>query len=581
MVKRWIVASVFTVSGILGANALINPAGPSVTALSVAKGVTDPDAISTRLISSEDLPPEGTRSLFDHVVSQANGVPYPFEKLVEAIAKLDPQAQAPVVVMLPQGRSLLKAQANESHPRIVMAADFQSPNSRSTLGLNTRGQLFLGFVENANEIEVLSYNEAAGRFEFQLVQDYSETGARKLVYAKRQVCTTCHQGGAPIFSQRPWAETNASEKTAEAIAAARKAAGLNPASYLGFPVKVGLDVPERLDELTDIGNFFAATQKLWLDACGEGDSGNQCRRQMLKTAVAYSAEPGGFNDTLPLAGRLRQLQAKGMGGKTIQVPESDLSNRDPYAEPEGWRAKLSHYFAKPAHASDGAKSNEDLEAFDRLPKLPSVLDPLTLRLPKRTLTPNDIDGAYGLASLLTYSDVESLRAAAGGDLNVVYHAIDRAPASLFDAKPFVRVHMMQSLLSPAVLASVAAAPRYAMLDTSEMSAPVSIGLPPLALKADSPLNDYQKYCFSCHRGNPQKRLNFMAGADETEVLALLKKKSEVREALDWERYQGTDKASKLMPPTDSAQYRLMTSELKQNPQLLDKMRAVIPGLFDF
>jgi hypothetical protein len=581
MVNRWIVAGIFAVSGIWGANALINPAGPSVTALSVVKGVTDPDAISTRLISSEDLPPEGTRSLFDHVVAQANGVPYPFEKLVQTIAKLDPTAQAPVVVMLPQGRSLLKAQANESHPRIVMAADFQSPNSKATLGLNTRGQLFLGFVENANEIEVLSYNEAAGRYEFQLVQDYSETGARKLVYAKRQVCTTCHQGGAPIFSQRPWAETNASEKTAEAIALARKAAGLNPDSYLGFPVKVGLDVPERLDELTDIGNFFAATQKLWLDACGEGEAGGRCRRQMLKLAVAYSAEPGGFNDTLPMAGQLRELQSKGMAGKNIQVPESDLSNRDPYAEPVGWRARLSHYFSKPVKPGDGAKSNEDLEAFDRLPKLPAVLDPLTLRLPKRTLTAKDIDGAYGLASLLTYSDIESLRSAAGGNLNVVYQAIDRAPASLFEAKPFVRVHMMQALLSPVVMAGVSASPRYAMLDTSEMSTPVSIGLPPLALHPDSPLNDYQKYCFSCHRGNPQKRLNFMAGADETEVLAVLKKKSEVREALDWNRYQGTEKASKLMPPTDSAQYRLMTSELKQNPQLLDKMRALVPGLFDF
>lgn len=573
--------AIVVVAAVFGLSAYLFPSGPSVTQLATVKGVTDPDALSTQLISAEDLPPEGTRSLFDHVVSQANGVPYPFEKLVETIQKLDSSGQAPVVVMLPQGRSLLKAQANDSHPRVLMAADFQTGNGKSSLGLNTRGQLFLGFVENANEIEVLSYNEAAGRFEFQLVQDYSETGARKLVYAKRAVCTTCHQGGAPIFSQRPWAETNASEKSAEAILTARKAAGLDAEHYLGFPVKVGLGVPERFDELTDVGNFFAATQKLWLDACGNNDTGRQCRRQMLKLAVAYTADPGSFNADAPAAARLKTLQAQGLGLRQIAVPESDINNRDPYAQAKTLREKLVAVFNRPHKPGEGAKNNEDLEAFDRLPKLPAALDPLTQRPAKRQLKSTDVDGAFGVASLLTYSDVDSLIAAAGGKIDGVYQAIDRAPDSLFDAKPFVRVHMMQALLNPAVIASVAASPRYAMLDTSEMSPPVSIGLPPLALPGQSPLNDYQKYCFSCHRGNPQKRLNFMAGKDEAEVLAVLKKKSDVRDALDWERYLGTDKASKLMPPTDSAQYRLMSAEVKKDPKLLERMKSVIPGLFEF
>lgn len=575
------VGALAVVAGVFVLSYIISPPGPSVMNLAKIKGVTDPDALSTQLISSEDLPPEGTRSLFDHVVSQANGVPWPFEKLVETIQKLDTTGQAPVIVMLPQGRSLLKAQANESHPRIVMAADFQTPNSGSALGMNTRGQLFLGFVENADEIEVLSYNEAAGRFEFQLVQDYSETGARKLVYAKRAVCTTCHQGAAPIFSQRPWAETNASEKTVEAIVNARKAKGLDTETYLGFPIRVGLGVPERFDELTDVGNFFAATQKLWLDACGEGASGAQCRRQMLKLAVTYSADPGSFTPDTPMAQQLQGFQKVGLRDKQIAVPESDLSNRDPYAEAKTVREKIHAFFNPPHKHGEGAKSNEDLEAFDRLPKLPAVLDPLTQRPAKRQLKATDVDGAYGVASLLTYSDVDTLIKASGGGVQAVHAAIDRAPAALFDAKPFVRVQMMQALLSPAVMPNTKGGMRYAFLDTSEMSPPVAIGLPPLALAPESPLNDYQKYCFSCHRGNPQKRLNFMAGADEKEVLAHLKKKTEVREALDWDRYLGTDKASKLMPPTDSAQYRLMSAEVKKDPKLLDRMKAVVPGLFDF
>ena len=35
-----------------------------------------------------------------------------------------------------------------------------------------RDRLYLGYQENANLIEVISYNEAAARFEFQLVRDY-------------------------------------------------------------------------------------------------------------------------------------------------------------------------------------------------------------------------------------------------------------------------------------------------------------------------------------------------------------------------------------------------------------------------
>ena len=71
--------------------------------------------------------------------------------------------------------------------------------SDADLGMLLRGRLFFGFVEDAREIEVISYNEAAGRFEFQLVRDYFEGGVPRITYAKRSLCTSCHQGEAPIF----------------------------------------------------------------------------------------------------------------------------------------------------------------------------------------------------------------------------------------------------------------------------------------------------------------------------------------------------------------------------------------------
>jgi hypothetical protein len=70
----------------------------------------------------------------------------------------------------------------------------------------------------------------------------------------------------------------------------------------------------------------------------------------------------------------------------------------------------------------------------------------------------------------------------------------------------------------------------------------------------------------------------MNGETEDAVLANLQAKQEIRDALDWERYEGTDKASKLMPPRDSVQYQ----KLKQaGPEYREKMRATVPGMFNF
>ena len=122
---------------------------------------------------------------------------------------------------------------------------------------------------------------------------------------------------------------------------------------------------------------------------------------------------------------------------------------------------------------------------------------------------------------------------------------------------------------------------YCCLDTKDLSPPVALGVPPLKISEGSPLKNFQHYCFACHRGNPSKRLNFMAGANEAEVLEHLKAKSEIRDALDWDRYRGTDKANKMMPPADSHQRAMLEADVAKNPALLEDMRKVVPSLFDF
>ncbi|MDP3859822.1 MAG: hypothetical protein Q8Q73_18840 [Stagnimonas sp.] len=553
--------------------------GPAIAELAQRPVVTDPAATSSTVLSREDLPPAGTRSLFDHLVAQADGVPWPFEKLAALLAKQDPSGAAPLSLLIPDGRSLLKGQADYAHPRVLLAADFQAPGSPASLGLAPRGQLFLGYTEQAQEIEVISYNEAAGRFEFQLVQDYRANGARRLVYAQRAICESCHQGGTPIFSVRPWNESNGQPETAAKIAAA-----LGSDHYLGFPTAVPLATPERYDELTDIGNFIVAAQKLWLDRCGDA----ACRRQLLKLALDYARAPGDFKADSAAVAELRRLQLAA-GEQRIAVPQSDLPNRDPIGEARGIKGWFRSLFKPKVKLGDGAKTNADLEAFDQLPRLPPAQDPLSPRAPKRLLAAGDIDGIYGLASLFSADDVRRLEAAAGLDWSRVSKAVDALPDAFFASRPFSRVQMLQALLgsvaSPLLRTPVGGGlpptPAYCCLATAEMSPPIASGEPPVQLAAGSPIEPFSHYCFACHRGNPSKRLNFMAGASEAEVTANIQAKPEIRDALDWERYRGTDKAAKLMPPADAPQHAALEAALQQNPQLLEQMRAVVPGLFDF
>lgn len=567
---RWL--ALLVLAALAGTAAVLWPrggGGPGVTELARS----NPPAaasLSTKLISSEDLPPQGTRSLFDHLVAQNDGLPYPFEKLVELIQRQDPEGKAPLVLMIPDGRSLLKASANHAHPRVLAAADFQAANNEASLGLAPRGQLFLGFVENANEIEVISYNEAAGRFEFQLVQNYSEKGERRIVYARRAICMTCHQGAAPIFPQRPWSETNGQPETAAKIIEARA----SDKPYLTAALSVPLEVPERFDQLTDVANFIPVTQRAWIDGCGVDGA---CRRQMLKLALAYLANPLEFDAQSQEAWALRGLQAKTWPAEGIAEPESDLRNRDPLGERKGIKGTLRGLFAKEIEPGMGAKDNEDLEAFDALPKLPAEQDPLTPRTPRRTLSANDLDGAYGLAALFSDSDRRLLEQAAGYDRARLLAAVDAIEARFFEPAPFMRVATMNALL-----AALGQAPRnYCCLDTAELSPPMTASVPRVEISAGSPLKDYEQYCFSCHRGNPAKRLNFMAGSTEDEVLANIKATAAIRDALDWARYKGTPQESKMMPPADAPERAELIQALQQNPKLLDEMQAVVPGLFDF
>jgi hypothetical protein len=244
----------------------------------------------------DNLPPQG-RSLFDRLFArERNGkaeydVPFPFEKLLDRLdahlvrdksTSLPPSKR----VLIPLGRSLQRTAAAPDYfkfPRVVIAADSQ-PASSSALLLKDR--IYLGYLEKSDLLEVISYNEAAGRFEFQLVKNYRFGVTPQVVYANRSLCFSCHQNGAPIFSRALWEETNANPEIAALLVASGK-------RFYGIAPERGVDIPYAIDVSIKRANGFALTQRLWQEGCGEADApARRCRAALFTAALRHVLADG-------------------------------------------------------------------------------------------------------------------------------------------------------------------------------------------------------------------------------------------------------------------------------------------------
>ncbi len=81
---------------------------------------------------------------------------------------------------------------------------------------------------------------------------------------------------------------------------------------------------------------------------------------MLKLALQYADNAGGFDANSLDAQTLKQLQAKNFPKEGIAVPESDLLNRDPIGEKQGFKGWLRSLVSRDIKFGEGAKDNEDL-----------------------------------------------------------------------------------------------------------------------------------------------------------------------------------------------------------------------------
>jgi hypothetical protein len=187
-----------------------------------------------------DLPPAG-RSLFDALVANP---PFPFEAL---LARLQSRLGPYESVLIPLGRSLQRSAAAPNF--------FRYPRAVAAFG----DRLFLGYQEKAGIIEVLSYNEEAGRFEFQLIENYRANATPRISYAPRKICTACHQNQAPLFANQLWDETNANPKIAQFLTAQHR-------DFYGLPIARQPDDAYRIDQAIHRANEMSVYQKIWRES---------------------------------------------------------------------------------------------------------------------------------------------------------------------------------------------------------------------------------------------------------------------------------------------------------------------------
>lgn len=359
----------------------------------------------------DPLPKVG-RSLFDFLVTEErNGkreyaIPYPYTALIQKLeGKLKTEVKQ---VLIPLGRSLARNVAAPDffkYPRVVMAVTSEAGAGGDTRVLY-KDRLYIGFGEKSGILEIISYNEAAGRFEFQVVNDYRPGGTPRVAYADRAVCMSCHQNAALIFSRQSWDETNANPEVARQLLREAK-------SFHGVEVERGVDVPQAIDDATERANLFAVTQKLWQEGCGDGAAGAKCRATWFALALQYRLSGERAFDTAraqtdfaaPLAA---QWRTRWPGG--LLIPDADIANRNPFLPVVAERAA-----APPVSRDVGAKGKKQLSDLIAHTDIRAPFEPLDPRAPLEVWTEPDArvtaQLVRGLAEFIAVADARALDAA--------------------------------------------------------------------------------------------------------------------------------------------------------------------------
>jgi hypothetical protein len=458
--------------------------------------------------------PSAGRSLFDFIVSTTESgksvqrVPFPFAALLERIGRQLEGGQAKGIrtVLIPLGRSLQRnAPAEEffRYPRVVAAVVGETRPGPRSAAMLLKDRLYIGYQEKAGVLEVISYNELAGRFEFQIVKDYREGGRPKVFYANREMCLACHQNQAPIFSRQTWDETDANPFVAAQLAEARS-------DFYGIVPGRNVDIPNAIDDATERANLLSVAQSLWRLGCeveGKPEASVRCRARAFLAALRFRlsgdrrVDLQGPQTREELLEPLRaSWQAHWPAG--LPIPNPDILNRDPFAL-----------------LSEADRERLEERSLLRAAEVSAAFDPLLLRKPLEVWNGNDAERfVKALAQFIAAADVQELdrflrRDAAG------YARLERAVAELeqdnlagsndaFSAAPFRRAAVMKSLFARLGLP----VRDWCCLDPGRMAAPAADDSPLRPGAEHGSLLPFYRACATCHESRESFPPGFLYGS---------------------------------------------------------------------
>lgn len=236
-------------------------------------------------------------TLFDRLIAQApqQKVPYPFAALLSYLSRYG----KPVGAFIPLGRSLQRHAASFTDPRRIVgfaALDslFTSPtpptSTMSIAEFDLNGRLFLGYVENKAQIEVMSLLPGRDAFDFQTVEHYGTPKMRVQLHTS-DTCRSCHQHGGPIFTPFPWEETNFVQPIEELLKRHYPQGNIDsiPISIRperteaphAVPRTAPVSMVEKFDNLVADAASILSDNAIWR-ACPDAT----CRAQVLKKTFA-------------------------------------------------------------------------------------------------------------------------------------------------------------------------------------------------------------------------------------------------------------------------------------------------------
>ena len=217
-----------------------------------------------------------TTTLFDQLIAKSpeGKVPYPFSKLLAYLS----QYADPVPILIPLSRSQQRHDASFQDPRRVVGFRFFQGNAAKIDELDLHARLFLGYTEKSKQIEIMSLATGRTVFDFQLIDNYTADGKLTARHANKKTCLSCHQHGGPIFTPRPWAETNFNDNFVVTLLRHTHSAGAVDGMPLSQTFRRTANDFEALirnaaDTLLD--------NKIWSIQCA-GDRQAVCRANMLK-----------------------------------------------------------------------------------------------------------------------------------------------------------------------------------------------------------------------------------------------------------------------------------------------------------